>query len=120
MSVRIKRRVFLVLASSLALAKDDQDSSEKVYELGPGMTAPKVIKQVTPRSQGVRIVGTVTVVLVVGSTGVPRDVRVSKGLDKDLDRSTVEAVEQWRFEPAKKDGKPIAVRVSLDIAFHDM
>jgi len=119
MGVGMKRRVFLVLTSCLAFAKDDEEP-EKVYELSPDITPPKVIKQVTPRSKGVRIVGTVTVVLVVASTGIPRDVRVTKGLDKDLDRNTVEAVEQWRFEPAKKDGKPIAVRVSLDIAFHDM
>jgi len=87
------------------------------------MTPPKVIKQVAPRkstAHGVRIVGTVTVVLVVSAKGIPKDVHVSKGLDKELDQSTVEAVEQWQFEPAKKDGKPVAVRVSLDIAFHDM
>jgi TonB family protein len=133
MGVRIQRRVFcralacLVLTScaafSPALCKDDEEAPEKVYELGPGMTPPKVIKQVSPRkstAHGVRIVGTVTVVLVVSSKGIPKDVRVSKGLDKELDQSTVEAVEQWQFEPAKKDGKPVAVRVSLDIAFHDM
>jgi periplasmic protein TonB len=127
--VRIGRRVFgkavacLVLANCAAFSKDDEDPPEKVYELGPGMIPPKVIKQVPPRkstAHGVRIVGTVTVVLVVSSKGIPKDVHVSKGLDKELDQSTVEAVEQWQFEPAKKDGKPVAVRVSLDIAFHDM
>jgi TonB family protein len=131
--VKIQRRVFgkaaacLVLtnyaAFSPAFGKDDEDAPEKVYELGPGMTPPKVIKQVPPRqstAHGVRIVGTVTVVLVVSSKGIPKDVHIIKGLDKELDQSTVEAVEQWRFEPAKKDGKPVAVRVSLDIAFHDM
>jgi periplasmic protein TonB len=127
--VRIQRRVFcralacLILTDRFVFSKDDEDPPEKVYELGPGMTPPKVIKQVPPRqstAHGVRIVGTVTVVLVVSSKGIPKDVRVVKGLDKELDQSTVEAVEQWQFEPAKKDGKPVAVRVSLDIAFHDM
>jgi periplasmic protein TonB len=129
MGVKIQRRVFcramacLILANSAAFSDDDEDASEKVYELGPGMTPPKVTKQVAPRkstAHGVRIVGTVTVVLVVSSKGIPKDVRVVKGLDKELDQSTVEAVEQWQFEPARKDGKPVAVRVSLDIAFHDM
>jgi TonB family protein len=127
--VKIQRRVFgkavacLVLTYYTAFGNDDEDAPEKVYELGPGMTPPRVIKQVPPRkstAHGVRIVGTVTVVLVVSSKGIPKDVHVAKGLDKELDQSTVEAVQQWQFEPAKKDGKPVAVRVSLDIAFHDM
>ena len=43
-----------------------------------------------------------------------------KGLDKDVDQSAVAAVEQWRFAPAQKDGKPVAVRITLEIAFHEM
>jgi periplasmic protein TonB len=103
--------------------KSDDDSEEKVYDLGPGMTPPRVTKQVAPRQstvRGVRVVGSVTVALIVSSKGLPKDVRVVKGIDKELDQCTVEAVQQWRFEPAQKDGKPVAVRVSLDIAFHDM
>jgi protein TonB len=117
----------IVLARSIsslqAQSKGDDDPPEKVYDLGPDVAPPRVIKQVPPRqstAHGVRIVGTVTVALIVSSKGVPKDVHVVKGLDKDLDQSTVEAVEQWRFAPAQKDGKPVAVRVSLDIAFHDM
>ncbi len=126
--MRIQRRVFwralaCLLLTCTVFSGEDEDPPEKVYDLDGGMTPPKVIKQVAPRkstAHGVRIVGTVTVVLVVSSKGIPKDVHVSKGLDKELDQSTVEAVEQWLFDPAKKDGKPVAVRVSLDIAFHDM
>jgi len=117
----------IVLAHSFAGAqaqsKGDDDSAEKVYDLGPGLTPPRVTKQVAPRqstAHGVRVVGSVTVALIVSSKGMPKDVHVVKGLDKDLDQSTVEAVEQWRFSPAEKEGKPVAVRISLEIAFHDM
>jgi TonB family protein len=58
--------------------------------------------------------------LVVSSKGLPKDPHVVKGLDKDLDESAVEAVREWRFAPAQKDGKAIAVRVSLQIEFHSM
>lgn len=64
--------------------------------------------------------GTVTIGLVVTSKGEPKNLRVIKGLDKDVDQSAVDAVEQWRFAPAKKDDKPVAVRISLEIAFHSM
>jgi TonB family protein len=117
----------IVLAHSVAgsamQSQGEEDNAEKVYDLGPGLTPPRVIKQVAPRqstNHGVRVVGSVTVALVVSSKGMPKEVHVVKGLDKDLDQSTVEAVEQWRFAPAQKDGKPVAVRVSLEIAFHDM
>jgi TonB family protein len=117
----------IILAHSVAgsgtQSKGDDDTPEKVYDLGPGLTPPRVIKQVPPRqstAHGVRVVGSVTVALIVSSKGMPKEVHVVKGLDKDLDQSTVEAVEQWRFAPAQKDGKPVAVRVSLEIAFHDM
>lgn len=89
-----------------------------------GVTPPRVIRQVNPAyspgSRGVRVGGTVTVGLVVTSGGTPRDVRVVQGLDKDIDQSAVDAVKQWRFEPAKKEGKAIAVRITIQIQFRDM
>jgi TonB family protein len=38
-----------------------------------------------------------------------------------LDQSAIEAVKLWKFEPAKKAGKPFAIRVKLPIKFvlHD-
>lgn len=118
---------YIVLAHSAAgfeaQSNGDDDPAEKVYDLGPDVTPPRVIKQVPPRQstgRGVRVVGSVTVALIVSSNGVPKGVRVVKGLDKEVDQSTVEAVEQWRFAPAQKDGKPVAVNVSLEIAFHHM
>lgn len=100
-----------------------QNDNETVYELGPDITPPRVIKQVNPRystDKGVRAVGSVIIGLVVSSKGLPKDPRIVRGLDKDLDQSAVEAVKQWLFAPAQKNGKPIAVRVSVLIQFHDM
>jgi periplasmic protein TonB len=95
---------------------------EPVYELDPGITPPKVVHQVSPEhpAEGFRIAGTVLIGLVVGSGGEPRDVHVLKSLDKGVDANAVDAVKQWRFEPAKKAGEPVAVRLSIEIRFHDM
>ena len=100
-----------------------QTDDEPVYDLGPGVSAPRVIKQVNPHystNRGVRAVGSVIIALVVSSKGLPRDPRVVKGIEKDLDQSAVEAVKEWRFAPAQKDGKAVAVRVSVQIEFHEM
>lgn len=101
----------------------DAESDEKVYDLGPGITQPRVIKQVMPHyadSRAVRIEGSVTIQLVVSSRGLPKNPRVVKGIDKDVDQSALDAVAQWRFDPARKDGKPVAVRIVLEIEFHSM
>jgi len=118
--------IALLCFSARARAQDKQSSGEadeKVYDMGPGVSPPRVTKQVSPNyktARGVWLEGSVTVGLIVSSHGVPRDVRVIKGIDKDVDQSAVEAVRQWHFAPARKDDKPIAVRVSLEIEFHSM
>jgi len=34
-----------------------------------------------------------------------------------LDEKAIEAVKQWRFEPALKNGKPVAVAINLEVEF---
>jgi periplasmic protein TonB len=106
-----------------SLGQPSGEVDERVYDLSPDMTPPRVTKRVNPSyktTRGVRLEGAVTVVLVVSSKGVPRDVRVAKGLDKDVDQSAIDAVREWRFSPARKDDQPVAVRISLEIDFHSM
>ncbi|MDQ1468721.1 MAG: periplasmic protein TonB [Bryobacterales bacterium] len=115
----------LVAIFSIALAAHGQNpapAGEEVYQVGAGVSQPKVIRQVQPEhpARGFRISGAVLIGLVVGSNGEPRDVHVVKSLEKEIDQSAVEAVQKWRFEPAKKDGKPVAAKVSVEIRFHDM
>jgi TonB family protein len=112
---------FLVL---LLLQAAQTDSEEPVYDVTANITPPRIVKQVNPDyhtgSRGVRIVGSVLIGLVVSSQGLPKNLKVVKGLDKDVDQAAMDAVQQWRFAPARKDGKPVAVRITLEIEFHSM
>jgi periplasmic protein TonB len=115
--------VFSLAVAAAALARPADD--ETVFDIGPGITPPKVTHQVAPvnkpdDSKGFRISGTVLVGLVVSSKGEPKDVHVVKSLDKDIDQSAVDAVQQWHFEPAKKGDQPVAVRISVEIRFHSL
>lgn len=124
------KAILAILA--IALAAHAQQPSEKpvpalpgdeeVFQIGPGVTPPRVTRQVQPEhpAKGFRISGTVDINLIVSSLGEPKDPRVTKSLEKDIDQSAVDAVMKWHFEPAKKDGKPVAVRVTVEIRFHDM
>jgi periplasmic protein TonB len=35
-----------------------------------------------------------------------------------LFREAIEAVRTWRFQPATKDGHPVAVKMSIEVGFH--
>ena len=53
------------------------------------------------------------------SPTVRSDVKVARSLDSvyGLDEAAVKAMKQWEFKPGLKDGKPVAVRISVDMAF---
>ena len=49
--------------------------------------------------------------------GIPRDISVIKDLGMGLGERAVEAVSKWRFDPATIDGKPVAVKINVEINF---
>jgi len=106
----------------IALLLMGQSSDEPVYTIGDGVNPPRVTHQVSPEhpATGFRITGSVLVGLIITSKGEPKDVHVVRSLDKNVDQSAIDAVKQWRFDPATKDGKAVAVRINVEIRFHDM
>jgi len=103
---------------------DSEESNEPVFDLGDGIIPPKIIQQVSPKpnsgAQGFRITGAVLIGLIVSSHGLPVNVHVVRSIDEEIDQSAIEAVRQWRFEPARKGDKPVAVRLTIEIRFHDV
>ncbi len=89
----------------------------------PGVTLPKVISEVkpqyTPEAMQARIEGTRIMTAVVRTEGRPVDIEITKSLDTEygLDKQAVAALSQWRFEPGLKDGKPVPVRVTVEMTF---
>ncbi len=53
----------------------------------------------------------------MGPDGQPRDIKVARAIEQGLDAKAVEAVRTWKFEPATKDGKPVAVLVNVEVQF---
>jgi TonB family protein len=56
--------------------------------------------------------------MVVGTDGRVHDLRVYRALGHGLDEKAIEAVEQWQFDPATMEGKPVAVEINVEVAFH--
>ena len=61
--------------------------------------------------------GVVLLWVVIGSDGRTHDVRVQRSLGMGLDEKAIEAVRNWKFEPATKDGQPVAVQVNVEVNF---
>jgi periplasmic protein TonB len=93
-----------------------------VFRIGGGVTGPKAIYQPEPEyseeARKAKYQGTVVLSIVVGSDGVPRDIKVARSLGLGLDEKAIETVKTWKFEPGTKDGKPVATYATIEVAFH--
>jgi TonB family protein len=61
--------------------------------------------------------GVVTISLIVDAQGNPQNVRVTRALGMGLDEKAVEAVQHYKFKPALKHGKAVAVYMSVEVNF---
>jgi TonB family protein len=55
--------------------------------------------------------------LVVDITGRPQDVCLTQSAGWGLDAKAAEAVQKYQFNPAIKDGKPVAARIVVQVKF---
>jgi TonB family protein len=92
-----------------------------VFRVGGGVSAPRVLENPSPdyseEARKAKYQGVVVAFLIVDSNGRPRDVRVGRSLGMGLDQKVIEAVRRWKFQPAMKDGNPVAVQISVEVNF---
>jgi protein TonB len=90
--------------------------SEPAYEK---LKALEIVQpEYPPRCRRMGIEGVVRVRALVGENGRPRQVSVARSSgDEALDRAAVEAVRQWRFEPARRGGQAVSAWAAVPIKF---
>jgi TonB family protein len=134
---KMRRAVMVALAASILLggavtvaalsfdvspqdgAAADKATTEKVYKVGGDVTPPKLVHSVSvifPDSERGRDKRSVTVLckLVVTAQGLPEDIQVVQSPGKAFDDSAMEAIRQYRFTPAMRQGKPVAVSLKIE------
>ena len=91
------------------------------YRPGSGITAPSIQREVKPdyTEEGRRrnIEGDVVLEIVVRSDGSVGNVKLLRGLGAGLDGRAIDAVRQWRFNPAHRYGTPVDVIVEVAVEF---
>lgn len=93
-----------------------------IFRVGAGVSPPRVIYQPEPEfseeARKAKFQGICTLALVVGVDGRPSQIRVQSSLGMGLDEKAIEAVKNWKFEPAMKDGHPVPVAIAVEVDFH--
>lgn len=97
------------------------DIGEPVYQVGSSIQPPVVIHMVSPKysqqARAAKFSGDVVVSMIVDSEGKLRDVHILRGVGMGLDENAIEAVKKYRFKPALRDGKPVAVYLNVQVNF---
>jgi periplasmic protein TonB len=85
-------------------------------------SVPQPIERVPPKypSEAMRRneTGTVLVRVEVGTDGKPSDISIARSSrSRALDRAAMQAVRQWRFRPAQRDGRAVPGTVEVPFEF---
>ena len=93
-----------------------------VFHVGGGVSPPRTIYAPEPEfseeARKAKYQGVCTLGLIVGVDGRPTNIRVLSSLGMGLDEKAIEAVKNWKFEPAMKDNHPVRVEIAVEVDFH--
>ncbi len=88
---------------------------------GERILGPRAVSRPSPSypeaAKAAHAEGVVILRTVIGTDGAVEDVEVMRGQPHGLTAAAVEAVRQWRFDPATLEGKPVRVVFFLTINF---
>jgi len=88
--------------------------------LGGAIVPPRKINDVPPlypaAARAARMTGVVLVEAVIGVDGRVRDARVVRS-NPLLDRAALDAVREWRYTPARLNGEPVDVFLTVAVSF---
>jgi protein TonB len=109
--------VLISLGAILPLASFAKTSNASYLETslkGPGVPVPVAV--VSPSHVGSDYIGTtIELAFTVDTKGSPTNLTVLTSPDGEIARVMMDAVKQWRFTPAQKNGVAVATKVVLPV-----
>ena len=94
-----------------------ETSPDEVYRIGGNVKPPKPAYTPDPKRPKDHPRGSVWLSCVIGSDGKVRQSKVTRSLTPEADASALDVVKKWKFEPATKDGQPVAVQMNIEMGF---
>lgn len=87
----------------------------------PDLTQPVATRKVDPayplQLMRENVAGTVILYAVIHADGSIGNVKILRSVDDRLDRFATDAISQWKFDPATKNGTPVEVEATFQIPF---
>ncbi|MEO0454296.1 MAG: energy transducer TonB [Verrucomicrobiota bacterium] len=106
---------------SSMLAKATQQVGDDIMDSGMLDSQPKPIFQTPPRYPNElrkeKKKGQVYLVFVVNKNGRVENPSAKRATHPAFEKAAIDAVKQWKFEPATRDGKAVAAKMSIPITF---
>lgn len=107
------------VTSGLPPVPDVQPARVKVYSVGPGVTAPKLLPlnlaPISDEQCKMKVGGKVVLSVLVDTTGQLHNIMFLKPLGTDLDRFALKIVSADRFIPGTHEGVPVVVGQSVEV-----
>ena len=102
-------------------ASENGGPAPVIDPLGAGVSAPRLMYKKEPdyseEARQAKYQGAVLLVIEIAPDGYADSMWTSHMLGLGLDEKAMEAVLQWRFKPAMKDGNPVRVRAQVEVNF---
>lgn len=105
----------------IRFAEFDHDSNLHHDAPADDLSQPMATRKVDPKYplQLMRenVSGTVILYAIIHADGTVGGVRILRGVDDRIDQFASQAVAQWQFQPATKNGSPVDVEATFQIPF---
>ena len=88
----------------------------------PDLNGPAPMRKVDPKYPPTlideHVEGEVILYAVIRRDGSVDSIQLVRGIDDDLDKNAMNALSQWKFRPATRQGEPVELEAIVHIPFH--
>ena len=96
---------------------NNHDANSPATDLSQPAATRKVDPAYPTQLMRENVAGTVILYAIIRADGTVGNVRVLRGVDDRLDLFASQAIAQWQFHPAMKNGSPVDVEATFQIPF---
>ncbi len=97
-------------------------NSDVPRQSSPDLSAPAPLRKIDPKYPPTlineHVEGEVVLYAVIRTDGSVDSIQLVRGIDEQLDANAMNALSQWKFRPAMRQGMPVELEAIVHIPFH--